>query len=54
MVWKTSETQYSFQGLVPMYAMCEIASVYDLQGWDRKAMAHILAVLSGGYNAHFS
>jgi len=45
MEWKTSDAQYEIHGLV---------SVYDLQGWDRKAMAHILAVLSGGYNAHFS
>lgn len=37
MEWKTSETQYSFQGLVSMYAMCEIASVHDLQSMDRKS-----------------
>lgn len=43
--WNGKRPQYEIHGLV---------SVYDLQGWDRKAMAHILAVLSGGYNAHFS
>ena len=37
MEWKTSDVQYEIHVLVSVYAMCEIASVYDLQSMDRKS-----------------
>ena len=37
MEWKTSDAQYEIHGLVSVYAICEIVSVYDLQGWERES-----------------
>ena len=37
MEWKTPHAQYDIRGVVSVYAICEIASVYDLQSMDRKS-----------------